>query len=293
LIPVREPHRGTSIRKANPRGMSNQNNRWAKNRIHWETTVDAQNLRGGSAPPAEQALALYGTADVVRALEFMEPLEDSRALALGDGHALAAIMLARRGARVIVADLSLPRLREGRELATRLGLADKIEFVVAMGEHLPFDHGSMDRTTAKSVLIHTDIPATAAELCLVLRPDGAGAFIEPCQGNPFVNLYRALLAPKEWRGITTYFGRQETAALSKPFARAGFQLAEERMYFLAFFASIFAFALRSPGLMRFSERVLLAVDRALLRLLPFLRGKTWFSILLIDGRTRSRKPGKP
>lgn len=273
--------------------MSNQNNRWAENRRHWESTVDAQNLRGGSAPPAEQALALYGTADVLRALAFMEPLAEMRVLAFGDGHALAAVMLARRGARVVVADLSLPRLREGRELAERLGLADKIEFVVAMGEHLPFDHGSFDRATAKSVLIHTDIPVTAGELARTLRPGGAGAFIEPCQGNPFVNLYRALLAPKEWRAITTYFGREQTAALSKPFARGGFQLAEERMYFLAFFASVFAFAIRSASLMRFTERALLAVDRMLLGFLPFLRGKTWFSVLLVDGRSRKRGAGKP
>jgi len=273
--------------------MANSNDRWARNRLHWETTVDAQNLRGGSAPPAEQALALYGTGDVLRALEFMEPLADTRVLALGDGHALAAILLARRGSRVIVADLSLPRLKEGRELAARLGLADRIEFVVAMGEHLPFDHGSMDRATAKSVLIHTNIGAAAIELSRVLRPEGAAAFIEPCQGNPFVNLYRIVLAPKEWRGITTYFGRSETAALSKPFARAGFELKEERMYFLAFFASIFAFALRSSSMLRLSERILLSVDRVLISVLPFLRGKTWFSLLLVDGRRRKSRSGKP
>src|SRR4051794_22997185 len=64
-------------------------------------------------------------------------------LDFGCGHAMAAVVLARRGARVTAFDLSGGYLQEARRRASANGVA--IDFVQADGERLPFADESFDR----------------------------------------------------------------------------------------------------------------------------------------------------
>jgi len=254
--------------------------RWERNRRHWEATTDAQNLAGTGRADARRALALAETADIRRAFDLMEPLAEARVLALGDGPALAAVLMARRGARVVVADISLPRVREGRRLVQSLGLADRVTFVVASSDSLPFADAAFDRITTKSVLIHTRLAETSRECARVLAPRGVAAFVEPTPHNPFVRAYRATLAPAAWRDITTYFGAKEVATVRRAFADAGIATRVERWHFLGFFASVFAFALSSPMVYSVSERVLVAMDGVLFKVVPGVKRWAWFVIVV-------------
>jgi SAM-dependent methyltransferase len=254
------------------------------NRAHWEATLDAQNLRtdGTAGPPPEVLVDLAHTADIRRALRHLAPLDGRWAVDIGGGIGLVAALLARRGARVIIADLSVPRLREARRLLDRLGLAGRVRFVACAAEQLPFRTASIDRVITKSVLIHTRVEASVAAIARILAPRGRAAIVEPTTGNPLVNLYRRLAAPGIWAKITEYFGEPRLAAMRRQLRAAGLHVRDERLYLLAFLATPLNFTLHWPRAYRLAETALLALDRTLLTLAPhLLRPRCWFALLLI------------
>jgi SAM-dependent methyltransferase len=107
------------------------------------------------------------------------------------GHGMAAVVLARRGARVKAFDLSQGYLDEARRRARANGVA--VEFVAADGQFLPFADESFDRIWGHAVLHHLDVPVAARELRRVLRPGGVGVFCEPWGENALLSLARKRL----------------------------------------------------------------------------------------------------
>jgi ubiquinone/menaquinone biosynthesis C-methylase UbiE len=107
------------------------------------------------------------------------------------GHGMAAVVLARQGARVTAFDLSSTYLREARARARANGVA--LDLVQADGERLPFADGSFERIWGNAVLHHLDLGATAPELFRVLRPGGIAVFCEPWGENPLLNWARRRL----------------------------------------------------------------------------------------------------
>ncbi len=265
--------------------------RWDRNRRHWDETLDPRNLKAAGESDVARDVALAETVDVRRALGFLEPLEDRLVLDLGGGLALAAILFARRGARIVICDISPNRLKAARRILAEAGVGDRVHLVAGAGEHLPFADAAVDRVFTKSVLIHTRIDETAAECTRVLRPGGKAAFVEPTTDNPFVNAYRVLMAPKIWKDITSYFHRRELHAVRRgvrgtdPRAK----LSIERIQFLAFFASAFAFSVPSPRLYRIAESALVRIDDLLFRAVPSLRKRAWFVLI---GVRRSAPGGR-
>jgi 2-polyprenyl-3-methyl-5-hydroxy-6-metoxy-1,4-benzoquinol methylase len=118
----------------------------------------------------------------------LAPLPGVRVLDYGCGHGMAAVVLARRGARVTAFDLSHGYLDEARARALANGVA--IDFVQAVGERLPFADGSFDRVWGNAVLHHLEVRAAGRELFRVLRPGGVAVFCEPWGENPLLNWAR-------------------------------------------------------------------------------------------------------
>jgi SAM-dependent methyltransferase len=114
-----------------------------------------------------------------------------RVLDYGCGHGMAAVVLARRGARVTAFDLSPGYLAEAVDRACANGVA--VEFIQADGERLPFADGSFDRVWGNAVLHHLDLATAGRELRRVLKPGGVAVFCEPWGGNPLLNLARRRL----------------------------------------------------------------------------------------------------
>jgi ubiquinone/menaquinone biosynthesis C-methylase UbiE len=124
----------------------------------------------------------------------MDRLGDVRGLHVldyGCGHGMAAVVLARRGARVTAFDLSAGYLAEaGRRAATN---DVRIDLVQADGQRLPFADASFDRVWGNAVLHHLDIETAGPELFRVLRPGGVAVFCEPWGENPLLSWARRRL----------------------------------------------------------------------------------------------------
>jgi SAM-dependent methyltransferase len=121
------------------------------------------------------------------------------ALDFGCGHGMAAVVMARRGARVTAFDLSAGYVVEARTRAEVNGA--QIDFVQADGERLPFADQTFDRVWGNAILHHLDLTIAATELRRVLRPGGIAVFCEPWGENPLL----------EWaRQCLPYPGKQHT-----------------------------------------------------------------------------------
>jgi SAM-dependent methyltransferase len=114
-----------------------------------------------------------------------------RVLDYGCGHAMASVVLARRGAQVTAFDLSAGYLAEARQRA--MANAVSIDLIQANGERLPFADGSFDRVWGNAVLHHLDLGRAARELWRVLRPGGRAVFCEPWGENVLLDWARRRL----------------------------------------------------------------------------------------------------
>jgi SAM-dependent methyltransferase len=120
-------------------------------------------------------------------------------LDLGCGHAMASVVLARRGARVTAVDLSGRYLAEAGRRAEANGVP--LGLAQADGERLPFADGAFDRVWGNAILHHLDLDRAADELHRLLRPGGVAVFCEPLGDNAFL----------EWaRGHLPYPGKART-----------------------------------------------------------------------------------
>ena len=125
------------------------------------------------------------------AFERLGDVRGRSVLDFGCGHGMAAVVLARRGARVFAFDLSAGYLEEARARAAANGVA--AEWIRADGERLPFADCSFDRVWGNAVLHHLDMHNACRELRRVLRPGGIAVFAEPWGQNPLLNWARRRL----------------------------------------------------------------------------------------------------
>jgi SAM-dependent methyltransferase len=122
------------------------------------------------------------------AFEQLGALEGLDILDYGCGHGMAAVVLARCGARLTAFDLSPGYLDEARRRAGANGV--RVHFVQANGESLPFADASFDRIWGNAVLHHLDVRIAGRELLRVLKPGGFAIFCEPWGENPLLSWAR-------------------------------------------------------------------------------------------------------
>jgi SAM-dependent methyltransferase len=256
----------------------------ASRREYWDANLDPQNINRPAASlrrDIEEEIAFHETPDEIYARQLMGSIAGARVLELGAGLSAHPIILARAGARVIVVDFSLERLKRMRSLVAESGFTGSIFFVCCAAEALALRSECLDLAYTKSVLIHTEIREAAGEIRRVLKSGGSGVFIEPLRRNPFAALYRAFCAPAEWRRITSYFDRNRIAALRSEFGN----LDNRPFYLFSFLAFYWQFGRRNFRTFSKSLRLLMRVDDFLFRLLPFLRGFCWFAVIRVRKTT--------
>jgi ubiquinone/menaquinone biosynthesis C-methylase UbiE len=125
------------------------------------------------------------------AFDRLGPLTGRSVLDFGCGHGMAAVVLARRGARVTAIDLSARYLGEAARRALANGV--DLDLVQADGERLPFADASFDRVWGNAILHHLDMQTAAQELHRVLKPGGIAVFCEPWGENPLLAWARRCL----------------------------------------------------------------------------------------------------
>lgn len=72
----------------------------------------------------------------------------------GCGDGSLAILMAKRGFNVVACDISEPNIRYAKERATNEGVGEKIKFLIADAEKLPFDDDSFEFVVSSHVLEH-------------------------------------------------------------------------------------------------------------------------------------------
>jgi SAM-dependent methyltransferase len=122
-----------------------------------------------------------------------------RVLDYGCGHGMAAIVLARRGARVTGFDLSSGYVQEAQARARANGI--HIDWARADAARLPFADGAFDRVWGSAILHHLNLARAGAELYRVLKPGGVAVFCEPWGENTLLNWARRSL-PYPGKGRT-------------------------------------------------------------------------------------------
>jgi 2-polyprenyl-3-methyl-5-hydroxy-6-metoxy-1,4-benzoquinol methylase len=152
---------------------------------------------------------------------FLGDLAGLDVLEYGCGLGELTVVLARSGARVTTFDLSAQSVEVARRRAAANGVEERITFVVANGEDLPFGDRRFDVAVGKAVLHHLEPTLAAAELARVLRPGGRAAFSEPLGTNPFLVVARNRLPypGKHERGADRPLTRGDLAAWRAPFER--------------------------------------------------------------------------
>jgi SAM-dependent methyltransferase len=125
------------------------------------------------------------------AFEKLGDLPGLDVLDFGCGHGMAAVVLARKRARVTAFDLSGGYLAEARRRANANNV--EVEFVQADGAYLPFADASFDRIWGNAVLHHLDLRIAGAELYRVLKPGGFAVFSEPWGENRLLEWARRRL----------------------------------------------------------------------------------------------------
>lgn len=125
------------------------------------------------------------------AFDALGDLRGRAALDYGCGHGMAAVALARAGARVTAFDLSPGYVSEARARAAANGVA--VECLTADGEELPFEDASFDAVWGNAILHHLDLAKAGRELRRVMKPGGVAVFCEPWGGNPALGFARRVL----------------------------------------------------------------------------------------------------
>ena len=120
-------------------------------------------------------------------------LDGRRILDLGCGSGFVSALLAANGALVDAVDISEASLEVARWRAGISGVAGRIAFHRSPAETLPFEEGRFDAICGAFVLHHLDLGVAAPELRRVLKPGGAGAFIETSGKSSVLMAARRLL----------------------------------------------------------------------------------------------------
>lgn len=152
--------------------------------------LDAQSL----SDPAMPWLPYMGMPRLVGTLlDALGDLRGKRVLDIGAGTGFLSVALALRGAQVTSTDIAEQALAVGRHRARISGVADRIEFVAAAAEDLPFADQGFDAVAGIFALHHLDLARAGPTLRRLLRPGGTGAFIETLARNPLLMFCRTHL----------------------------------------------------------------------------------------------------
>ena len=186
---------------------------------------------------------------------------------------MAAVVMARAGARVAAFDLSPGYVAEARQraIANRV----RIDCAVASGEDLPYPDESFDAIWGNAILHHLDLPRAGRELLRVMKPGAVAVFCEPWGGNPILSFARRRLPypGKDRTPDEAPLTRRDLAPLRAIFPGLevqGFQL-----------LGMLRRVLNGKTLCRVLDRI----DAQLLRFLPPLRNWCRYAVITL------RKPG--
>jgi SAM-dependent methyltransferase len=215
-------------------------------------------------------------------------------LDVGCGLGEAAVYFALRGAEVTATDISPGMCDATRRLAAVNGVGVVTHVSAAEDLGLPKDR-QFDIIYTGNTLHHADLAAMLANILPHLKSDGVFASWDPIAYNPVINLYRAIATkvrtadehPLRLREVREVTGHFESAEVKWFWLTA-----------LLIFIIMAVVQFRSPNKERFWKKVveeadrwawlyrpLAALDRGLLKVLPFLGPLCW-NVVIVGRRPK-------
>jgi SAM-dependent methyltransferase len=206
-------------------------------------------------------------------LKCMGTIHGEKVLDFGCGMGWATEIYARAGAEVTGIDISMGSIFRARQRIQERGLSDRVRFVQASGEQLPFIE-YFDLVVGVAILHHLELASAVASIRTVLKKKGGRAvFMEPLGHNPLINLFRKLTPSRRTR---------DECPLPITFLnmlKNHFESVEYHAYGLLALLAYLFIPLRAHGLFCFVNRHLSRLDDKLFELAPFLRKYAWGCVI--------------
>ena len=245
------------------------------NREYWDKNLDIQNLGKDiniESINLEEESAFWMTPDQLWVHQQLGTIQGRLIVDIGGGLSVNSLILARQGAKVVVLDISLERLRLMKRMIERFLPEATIMLLCGSAEELPIRDETIHAVLSKAVLIHTNLPQAMREIRRILKPGGHGFFCEPTKHNPFANLYRRFFAPPQWKHITYYFDKAAVRTIREFIP--GTEI--KHFYIASFFAFFWQFGIRNRTLFKKSLSVLGFIDSLLCKISKAITGMSWF-----------------
>ena len=216
--------------------------------------------------------------------ERLPSLEGKRVLEIGSGAGQESVLFALNGAEVVGYDKRSTAIRDAYSLAEQFGVREQCTFEVAQVDQLPDDENSFDLVFSKSVLQYTDRPRVIAECIRVLKPGGTLLMIENTPYNPFVNFSRFVrrLKAREsdmvyLRTIKGYLHCSEARGVVGELDGGTYRCMHVLTPPIIFMT--WSSKLGKLPLLGLGYRVLRAIDKVLLGIIPPLRHLAWIGCM--------------
>lgn len=245
------------------------------NQEYWDKNLDIQNLGKDiniESIHIEQEIEYWMTPDQVWVHRQLGTVQNRLIADIGGGLSVNSFILARQGARVIVLDISLERLRLMKKMIERFLPEGNIILVCGTAEEMPVRDETIHAVLTRSVLIHTNLSRAMKEIRRILKPGGHGLFCEPTKYNPFANIYRRFFAPTEWKHITNYFDKTDVRTIREFIP--GTEI--KRFYIVSFLAFFWQFGIRNRALFKKTLACLGFIDTLLCKISKSIGGMSWF-----------------
>jgi SAM-dependent methyltransferase len=245
-------------------------------RLKREQEYHDKYFAGGDREPTQKFYTVFGAStDLYEKLliEHGGPGKTVLEYGCGEGKWSYAYFLAERGAQVIGIDISPVAIEIARQTGDVRGLSTNLTFRVMNAEALEFADGTFDLICGSAILHHLDLDRSYSELARVLKPGGIAVFSEPLGHNPAINFYRN--RTPEFRTPDEHPLRAADIALANRYFG---KIEWQSFYLIALFGVPFRGMRWYPVL----RNALSAADRALFRLIPFLRRYAWIGIIALS-----------
>lgn len=217
------------------------------------------------------AWGILSTADRY-AYELLGDLRNKVVLDLGCGGGCHALRFAEQGAVVYAVDLSTGMVEKARQKVEEKGLDDRVKVFQMSAEELRFPDESFDLVFGHSILHHTQLDLTRAQVHRVLRRGGKGVFLEPLGHNVLLNLFRKL-TPQRRTPTEKPLRIHDVAFFAEPFA-----VWRSREFYLLALATVALLPFRAQGTFERALNWLTSLDEHLLTRWFRLRRYAWVTV---------------
>ena len=185
----------------------------------------------------------------------------------------------RTGARITGIDISSEAIEKAKTTIMGTEFADRAEYYEMNAEAMSFKDDTFDVIVGSGIIHHLELDPCYSELARVLKPGGLAVFMEPLGHNYLINFYRKLtpgmrtedehpLRMEDIRHAERYFNNVKASYYN--------------------LTTLLAVPFRKTFLFKPLFNMFHQLDRALFKVLPFLRKHAWFIVLQMrDPRLKS------